>query len=167
MNEAHKYALDVINAWVDEPREGLPEEFFLFISRFTPLVNVDLLIRDECRRTLLTWRDDETYGAGWHIPGGIIRYKETAEDRIRATAALELGSEIRFEPRPILIEQSIEPNRRERGHFVSLVYRCYLLTPPDPARRYESGRPLSEQWAWFEDCPADLIEAQAAYRRLF
>jgi colanic acid biosynthesis protein WcaH len=33
-------------------------------------------------RTLLTWRDDESFGAGWHVPGGIIRYKETAADRI-------------------------------------------------------------------------------------
>ena len=37
---------------------GLPEEIFLFVSRTTPLVNVDLLIKDENGRTLLSWRDE-------------------------------------------------------------------------------------------------------------
>src|SRR5438105_4861558 len=50
---------------------GLPPEVFLFLSRVTPLLNVDLLIQDDRGRTLLTWRDDEFFGAGWHVPGGI------------------------------------------------------------------------------------------------
>jgi colanic acid biosynthesis protein WcaH len=145
----------------------LPEDFFLFLSRYTPLVNVDLLIQDERRRTLLTWRQDETYGAGWHVPGGIIRYKETAEDRIRATAFRELGADVAFEPEPAAIEQAMDFSRRERGHFISLVYRCRLLGQPDPALAYVQGEPRRDQWAWHEGCPADLIPAQARYRRLF
>ena len=30
---------------IPDPHQGLPEEVFLFLSRITPLVNVDLLIR--------------------------------------------------------------------------------------------------------------------------
>ena len=166
--EIHRQAFETLDAWVGEPFDGLPEEFFLFLSRFTPLINVDLLIQDDRRRTLLTWRQDDTYGAGWHVPGGIIRYKETAEDRIRATARRELGAEVTFDPQPIAIEQIVEPDRRERGHFISLVYRCRLLGPPEPGLRYEQGKPPSrDQWAWHEDCPADLIAVQAYYRRLF
>jgi len=66
---------------------------FALVSRVTPLVNVDLLIKDEQRRTLLTWRDDEFFGAGWHVPGEIIRYKESAADRIRTCARLELEAQ--------------------------------------------------------------------------
>ena len=33
------------------------------------MVNVDLLIRNDRRETLLTWRQDELY-RGWHIPAG-------------------------------------------------------------------------------------------------
>jgi colanic acid biosynthesis protein WcaH len=61
----------------------------------------------------------------------------------------------------------MDPKHRERGHFISLVYRCRLLNPPDPALEYQTGRPKREQWAWHEGCPPDLIEAQAHYRRLF
>jgi colanic acid biosynthesis protein WcaH len=163
----HRKAFEMLDAWVGEPMDGLPEDFFLFLSRFTPLINVDLLIQDDRRRTLLTWRQDDTYGAGWHVPGGIIRYKEAVEDRIRATARRELGAEVAFDAQPFTVEQLMEPGRRERGHFISLVYRCRLLSPPDPGLRYEHGEPLRDQWAWHEGCPSDLIAAQAHYRRFF
>src|SRR5215470_6868925 len=83
--------------WADTPERGLPNEFFRFLSRLMPLVNVDLLIVDERLGTLLTWRDDENYGPGWHVPGGIIRYRETAEARICQTAQDELGTGVEFE----------------------------------------------------------------------
>ncbi len=167
MIEIHQQACATLDAWVGEPVNGLPEDFFLFVSRYTPLINVDLIIRDERGRTLLTWRQDETYGAGWHVPGGIIRYKETLEARIQATALRELGAEVAFEPEPVGIEQGMDRKRRERGHFISLVYRCRLLGQPDPELQYVTGEPKRDQWAWHQGCPPDLIDFQAAYRRYF
>jgi len=70
---------DAIRALEDisgDLRTSLPEDLFLFASRITPLVNVDLLTQDHDHRTLLAWRSDSHYGAGWHIPG-VIRYQET------------------------------------------------------------------------------------------
>jgi colanic acid biosynthesis protein WcaH len=145
----------------------LPEPFFLFISRFTPLVNVDLIVRDEQDRILLTWRDDEFYGAGWHIPGGIIRYKESAADRIHATALNELGTDVEFEEPPLAVEQATEPERRERGHFVALVYACRLAGPPDERLQYRGGVPRRGEWAWHKHCPPDFLPAQSHYRRFF
>ena len=66
---------------IENPRIGLPQEVFFLVSRLTPMVNVDLLIKDEKGRTLLAWRDDEFVGKGWHVPGGIIRFKEKAETK--------------------------------------------------------------------------------------
>ena len=68
--------IDILESSIPNPSKGLPEEVFLFVSRITPLINVDLLIKNEQNHTLLTWRNDSYY-LGWHIPGGIIRYKET------------------------------------------------------------------------------------------
>jgi len=127
---------------------------------------VDLLIQDDAGRTLLTWRDDEFFGAGWHIPGGIIRYKELAVDRIRACALTELGAEVAFDSAPLLISENIRPHR-SRGHFISLLYRCQLLTPLDDARRASSTRPSAGMWSWHQGCPPDLIEAQAEYASFF
>jgi colanic acid biosynthesis protein WcaH len=166
-NDQTREAFATLDACIGEPVGGLPEDFFLFLSKYTPLINVDLLIQDDRGRTLLTWRDDETYGAGWHVPGGIIRYKETTEYRLHATALRELHAAIEFDPEPVTVMQYMNPARRERGHFISLLYRCRLTAPPDPALESRDGAPLRDQWAWHQGCPANLIPAQKAYRRFF
>jgi len=155
-----------LEAALGDPLQGLPEELFLFVSRITPLINVDLLIQDDGGRTLLTWRDDEFFGAGWHVPGGIIRYKEMAADRIRACARAELGAEVAFNSAPVLVSENIRPHR-SRGHFISLLYQCRLLTPLDQGRRADSSEPSAGTWRWHQGCPPDLLEAQAHYARFF
>ena len=146
-----------------DPRRGLPEEVFLFVSRLTPLVNVDLLIRNAAGQTLLTWRSDRFHGPGWHVPGGIVRFQERTEDRIRAVAALELGTTVEFGPAPAFVQQSIAPDRRERGHLISLLYMCKLCGEPDPVRQFVAPVPQPGQWAWHDRAPVDLIPEQTAY----
>ena len=69
-------AVLVINACLPDSKLGLPDDIFYLVSRLTPMINVDLLIVNEQNEKLLTWREDQFYGPGWHIPGGIIRFKE-------------------------------------------------------------------------------------------
>jgi ADP-ribose pyrophosphatase YjhB (NUDIX family) len=158
--------ISALESTLGDARLGLPEEVFRFVSRITPLINVDLLIQDDHSRTLLTWRDDEFYGPGWHVPGGIIRYKESSADRLRACAREELGADVAFEPGPLLVAESIR-GKKTRGHHISLLFRCRLLSPPDEAKRAASDRPSSGQWRWHERCPPDLLEAQHEYARFF
>ena len=94
-----------IEHYIDDHREGLTEEIFYFISKLTPLVNVDLLIKNELNETLLTWRDDKFYGPAWHIPGGIIRFREKFDSRILKVAMQELGAEVTHEENPIAIRE--------------------------------------------------------------
>jgi colanic acid biosynthesis protein WcaH len=148
---------------IDSKADGWHDEIFLFVSRITPLVNVDLLIQDDNGWTLLTWRSDRFHGPGWHVPGGIIRFKEKAADRIRILAEQELGVSVEFDASPLFVHESIAPRRRDRGHFISLLYRCRLASELDPQRRYLPDSPLPDQWAWHERCPQNLIREQAAY----
>jgi colanic acid biosynthesis protein WcaH len=147
--------------------KGLPPELFAVISGLMPLVNVDLLIHDERLGTLLTWRDDEDYGAGWHVPGGIIRYKESFAARIRLTAQNELGADVEFDPVPVAMEEAIEPARRRRGHFVSFLYRCRLLGPLAEELRRTQPQPRRGQRAWHREFPADMLPEPECYRRFF
>ncbi len=151
---------------IGDPHSGLPEPIFLFVSRIAALVNVDLLIKDADGRTLLTWRDDEHYGAGWHIPGGVIRYKETAADRIRAVADTELGATVDFEPAPIFVLETISPERN-RGHSISLLYRCRLLTAPDESQRAGPNPPRAGAWSWHTSMPTDLLPVHRPYAEFF
>ena len=83
--------LQAIESTINDPQEGLPEVVFLFVTRHTPMINVDLLIRDAEGRVLLTWRDDGyEHSPGWHIPGGIIRYKCQATSETDPLAPLKL-----------------------------------------------------------------------------
>lgn len=160
-----KEAISSLDESVPNPQNGLPEELFLFISRTTPLINVDLLVQDAQGRTLLTWRDDAFYGAGWHIPGGIIRYKEHATDRIQKCAAEEIGCSVEFEPVPLITIEAID-KRRDRGHFISMLYRCRLNGNPDPTR--EAGeRPVRGEWKWHSHCPPNLLTVQEPYAQFF
>jgi colanic acid biosynthesis protein WcaH len=164
MTDLRRELIASLEAALDEARTGLPEDVLQFVSRLTPLVNVDLLIQDERGRTLLTWRDDARFGPGWHVPGGLIRLKERAADRIRACARDELGVEVDGDGEPIFVHESIS-DRHTRGHHVSLLYRCRLLGPPDDARRAGSEHPRAGQWRWHDRCPPNLLREQAAYAR--
>lgn len=162
-------AIRAIDAAVGDARRGLPDPVFYLVSRLTPLVNVDLLIRDEAGRTLLTWREDAYYGAGWHIPGGIIRFKEAFGERIQAVAAGELGCSVTFDPVPLAVQQAMAEQRDDRGHFISLLFRCTLATSPDPARQHaaESGPPRHGAWAWHVGCPDNLLSVHRTLYRSF
>ena len=158
-------AISFLDQAVPDPHRGLPGELFLFVSRMAPLINVDLLIQDCDERTLLTWRDDEFFGQGWHLPGGIIRYKERATERIEKCAEDELGCLVRFDPKPLLTVENFA-DRRNRAHFISMLYRCELAGSPDPERK-ASDPVQAGQWRWHATRPDNLIPLQQAYAQFF
>jgi len=119
-------AIQYLQQCVDDPSRGLPDDIFYYISSTTPLINVDLMIKDSNNRIIFAWRDDKYSGTGWHIPGGIIRFKETIEDRIKQVALKEIGQEVEYDPDPIVIKQIIHKDRDKRGHFISLLFNCRI-----------------------------------------
>ncbi len=154
----------MISTSIADPSAGLPEDVFLFVSRLTPLINVDLLIRNRRSQTLLTWRDDGYYKAGWHIPGGIIRYKEKISERINAVARTELGAEIKTDHILLALNEYIHPTRKNRGHGISLLYKCKLATLLDRGLKYSSGVPKKGEWAWHDCCPSNILSVHEIYR---
>lgn len=153
-----------IEAAVGDPTKGLPQEVFDLIGRLTPVVNVDLLIRNDQRETLLTWRHDELY-LGWHVPGGVVRFKEEMARRVAEVARTELGATVRMNADPAAITQIINPRRNARGHFVAFLFECQLTSPLDETLRYTGGAPKPGQWGWHASYPPDMIDAHEIYRR--
>ena len=160
-------ALAVINELLPDSKDGLPDEVFYLVSRLTPLINVDLLIVNEQNQKLLTWRNDQFYGPGWHIPGGIIRFKELAETRISKVAALELSATVICDKRPLVIREIMNPNRDVRGHFISMVYKCKLTSLPNTKNAApSSGAILNGQWRWFSSMPSNMIQQHLQFEEL-
>ncbi|MCH5248868.1 MAG: hypothetical protein J1E98_03000 [Lachnospiraceae bacterium] len=150
---------------VKKPKEGLPEEVFLYLSTITPLINVDLLIRNENGAILMAWRDD-ICGQGWHIPGGIIRFKENIFTRIQKVGLMELNADIKYEKEPLAINEIIM-QEDVRGHFISLLYQCYLpkgyVIDNGDKKENDAG-----YLKWIAQCPDKFIEGQRkAYAELW
>jgi colanic acid biosynthesis protein WcaH len=156
-------ALQLLAEEIPDPSEGLGEDAFLLVSRLTPIVNVDLLIKDEKGRTLLSWRDDSYAAKGWHVPGGIVRFKEKLETRVRKVAELEIGAAVEFCPVPLAINQIIDDDLTCRGHFISVLYKCFLPGEFVPKNAgLSTGDP--GYLMWHDKCPANLIKHHEIYK---
>lgn len=157
-------AIAVLELSVPDPSRGLPDEVFRYISKTTPLVNVDLLVKDEKGRTLLAWRDDKYCGKGWHIPGGIVRFKETLEERVRKVARYEIGAKVEFDAIPLTVKQGIHKDRDVRSHFISMLYKCFLPGSFTPANT-GLAPDVPGYLRWHDSCPRDLLRYHEMYRR--
>lgn len=146
--------------------QGLPDEVFSYVASVTPMVNVDLFVTDSKKGVLLAWRKDG-YGDGWHIPGGIVRFKETFAERILRTAQRELGSVVTFDEKPLKITEIFMEQQR-RGHFISFLFNCYL---PDNFDINEKNSGLCETddgfLKWHNAYPENLVYGQQrAYKKI-
>lgn len=143
---------------VPDPRRGLPEPVFDFALKITPMVNVDLLVRDGEGRSLLTWREDD-WGQGWHIPGSIIRVDEPVARRIAACAEAELTATVEADGVPLAMTEF----RTARGHFFSLLFLCRLTGPIRNAALLTQSPPRPGALAWHRGVPDRLYPAHGVY----
>lgn len=158
-------AITAIEQECQNPNAGLPFEVFKLVSKLTPMINVDLLIKDASGKTLLTWREDHLCKAGWHIPGGIIRFMENIETRIHKVAIAELGADVSFEKAPLVVTEFIIPKQAYRNHFISLLYKCELTSNlPATLQCQDMEHPLNGQYAWFDAVPEKLLEVHGKYK---
>ncbi len=148
------------------PASGLGKNLFHIISSLTPMVNVDLLIIKN-KNVLLSWRHDQFYGPGWHIPGGVIRYREKLESRIRKVAINELNRSAAFiSPEPLLVNELFAKNRNIRGHFISLLYECDIDDKDFPLfdENNFSKNIKNGDCMWHKQIPKDFLVNQCVYK---
>jgi len=79
----------------------LTNTIFLEVVRNTPLVSIDLIVRDRDGRILVGKRVNEPAKGTWFVPGGSIRKNETLAGALARISAGELGvalsmSDVRF-----------------------------------------------------------------------
>jgi len=146
-----------------DPTQGLPQELFHFATSLIPCANIDLFITDDKKRLLLTWRDDEFYGKGWHIPGGCLRLKESLDYRIQETARSEIGTTVFYDKSQFITREGIidyehpwMTNQLIRSHNISMLFFCHI---PDNfcIENISNGELSSGDAKWFECMPEDLL----------
>jgi len=142
------------------PSDGLPNWFFSLCSGSVPLCNSDVLARTDTGAIALVWRNDEIYGAGWHVPGRILRYQETFLDAAIKTCEIELGCSVGGSKSTFRESyECISDPGVLRGHFVTQVFEflvgdllaSYPLDP-EPNRVFQAG-----EIALFSAMPINML----------
>jgi ADP-ribose pyrophosphatase YjhB (NUDIX family) len=151
-------ALEGILAKLSGRGANLPWPLFRFMTEVMATVNVDLLVQDERKGVLLAWRSDP-FGAGWHVPGSIIRHREEIEHRISACAREEFGCEVDVAERPVALLQIFD----DRGHSVSLCYQATLHGSPGKRVVGRDETPEAGDLRWFATLPAQLYPSHLVY----
>jgi len=158
--------IGLVRRWFDavDAKNGIGEEMYLAVSQLVPSANMEFLIRSEDRTsTLLTWRADQYYGPGWHVPGGVIRFKEEMKDRIEKVVRRELDRELASIEGPIGFHEMFNHTRNIKGHFLSFMFKVTLAEPPNEGRK-AGDEPKDGAWRWFDHCPDNLISNQCQLR---
>jgi colanic acid biosynthesis protein WcaH len=118
--------LSLLLSKIECPHKGLPQAVFDSLINIVPFVACELVIMDK-GGILLTWREDK-FWRGWHIPGGLLRFKDSFDKRIKEVAKKELGVNIK----KYKFLFPINYTDCSRGHAVSLVFLCQVdATPKD------------------------------------
>jgi GDP-mannose mannosyl hydrolase len=117
------------------PRD-LDEDELKSIVRLTPLVSIDLIIRDPERKVLVAMRNNEPAKGYYFVPGGRIRKDEPIGVAFNRILETEVGCQFKFEQARFLAAfEHIYPANRfgEPGygtHYVVLAYEIQFTARP-------------------------------------
>ena len=114
---------NIVTEFEGKPSKQLGTELYHLCSALMPSVNVDVMVRNTSG-ILLCWRHDNFYGPGWHVPGGVMRHKETLQERVKAVLIGECGIALGSADigDPYLVSELFHKERCIRGHFISMLY---------------------------------------------
>ena len=122
-----------------DPHLGLGKKLFNKIVKLVPFVACEVLIYDKRKGVLLLKRHDQYYN-GWHIPGGLLRFRESFDERIQAVAREELDIHISSHELIDTYNFIDDP----RGHTIGFVFLCKTSDTPTTGK-------------WFKKIPKNLI----------
>ena len=131
---------------------------FAQVVRNTPLVSIDLVIRDPDRRVLVGLRTNEPAKGKWFVPGGAVRKNERLADAFARIVKAETGLEASIGDAKFtgvyehLYDTNVFGEEGVGTHYVVLTHELNLdQRPPIASDRQHSG------FRWMT--PAELISS--------
>ena len=76
----------------------LPPDLFKRVVELTPLVSIDLVVRDESGRMLVGLRANRPAQGYWFVPGGRVGKNETLREAFDRLTGAELGVALPMRP---------------------------------------------------------------------
>jgi len=87
-----------------------------------PIVAVLLAIVKEGKVALVK-RNKHAYRGHWAIPGGKVRFGESAEEAVKRTCQKEMGLEPKYMEYVATIQEIVSENGADKHHFIFLLYK--------------------------------------------
>lgn len=111
----------------------LPLETFKTVVASTPLVSIDLIVRDPQGRILLGQRNNRPAQGYWFVPGGRILKDETLQDALQRLLQMELGITTQPDTCSFLgVYQHFYPDNFSEAsfstHYVVLAYQLHITS---------------------------------------
>jgi colanic acid biosynthesis protein WcaH len=133
-------ASDCVNQGLFEATMLLPPDKFLQIVEATPLVSVDLIIRNPAGEILLGKRNNPPAQDFWFVPGGRIRKNEQISEALQRVCRAELHADLAKATLLGVYDHLYEDNFLNQPgigtHYVVLGFECALqqgqTVRPDP-----------------------------------
>jgi len=110
---------------------------FLEIIDATPLVSIDIILRNSEGKILLGRRENKPAQGSWFVPGGRIRKNESLNDAMARISNTELGVGLELGTAKLIgaFDHIYEDNFTGQGnigtHYVALGYELKLLGDPE------------------------------------
>lgn len=111
-----------------------PYPVFVALCKSVPMVAVNLAVMPDKNHVLLTYRKDEFYDS-WHIPGSILRYKESPKDAIERVCRKEISVKIKK-----LRFVGYFNDHDVRGHELVLLYAAHPINTPREGEYFKFGK---------------------------
>lgn len=138
-----------ISGRIKNPKKGLPQGLFEVLCKLVVFPATEVVVINDKQEILLTWRDDKWW-KGWHIPGGLIRFGESFEQRLKQVVKNELKTELKSFKFLFAENYALE----KRGHTIGNFFLCEL-----------KGKPKVGQF--FKNPPKDMIlQHRKVWRKL-
>ena len=123
-------------------------QHWLEVIQRTPLVSIDLILRDEQGRVLLGLRSNRPAQNTWFVPGGVIRKNETLDQAYARIAKTELDLELSREQASFrgvyqhFYEDNFAGEPNIPTHYVVLAYEFTIqgLKPQGPLDQHRALR---------------------------
>lgn len=74
----------------------LKDDIFRTVVESTPLVSIDLIVRDQEGRVLLGERNNRPAKSMWFVPGGRVLKGEKIDEAFRRLVLVEMGLDVEF-----------------------------------------------------------------------
>ena len=146
----------------------LDADVFLDVLRVTPLVSIDLILRDGAGRVLLGMRRNEPARGMWFVPGGRICKDERLDAALGRICRTELGPQV--EPGSFRFKGAYEHLYPTNFAGVDGVTTHYVvLAYEGTVGKRERVEPDSqhEAFKWFEPADAAASDTVHAYTKAY